>query len=285
MDCAGVVPHSAIFALKSRSGKRDAELLQKGCNLSRLVLMNSSPSASHRRNAALLWLGFIFASALQFIGAADAPAPAAVPAPQAPTPGMTAEVLFGTVCAQCHGTKGEGKEELKSPSIANLPAWYVINQLKNFQEGRRGTEPSDVQGQMMAAISKALTPDQIQAVAKVVESKPQVTPKVTEIADADIQEGMMLFQERCMECHRYNASGELAFGSPPLVGRQHWYLMAQIEKFKTGARGAVKGDVNGAKMVFTSTFIEDEQALKNVVGYILTLNEAPADGLFSGSSQ
>ena len=94
-----------------------------------------------------------------------------------------------------------------------------------------------------------------------------------------------LFQERCMECHRYNASGELAFGSPPLVGRQHWYLMAQIEKFKTGARGAVKGDVNGAKMVFTSTFIEDEQALKNVVGYILTLNEAPADGLFSGSSQ
>ncbi len=222
-------------------------------------------------------------SVLRMLCAADAPS--AVPAPPPPTPGMTAEVLFGTVCAQCHGEKGEGKEELKSPSIANLPAWYVVNQLKNFQEGRRGTEPTDVQGQMMAAISKALTPAQIQEVAKVVASKPIVMPKVIEVADADIQEGMMLFQERCMECHRYNASGELAFGSPPLVGRQHWYLMAQIQKFKSGARGAVKGDVNGAKMVFTSTFIEDEQALKNVVGYIMSLNAPNPEGLFSDSAQ
>jgi hypothetical protein len=35
-----------------------------------------------------------------------------------------------------------------------------------------------------------------------------------------MSEAMRLFQERCMECPRYNASGEMAFGSPPLVGRQ-----------------------------------------------------------------
>lgn len=78
-----------------------------------------------------------------------------------------------------------------------------------------------------------------------------------------------------MECHRYNASGELAFGSPPLIGRQDWYLKAQIEKFKNGMRGTVKGDENGAKMVRSSQFIEDEQSLKDVVAYIMTLNTDP----------
>jgi cytochrome c553 len=84
-----------------------------------------------------------------------------------------------------------------------------------------------------------------------------------------------------MECHRYNASGELAFGSPPLYGLQSWYLTAQLTKFKTGHRGTVKGDVNGAKMVFTSSFIENDQMLKDLVGYILSLNPIPENDPFT----
>jgi cytochrome c553 len=81
-----------------------------------------------------------------------------------------------------------------------------------------------------------------------------------------------------MECHRYNASGEMAFGSPPLTGRQAWYLEEQLKRFKSGKRGAIKNDVNGAKMVqMTSLFIEDEQMLRNVVAYIMTLNPEPAN--------
>jgi cytochrome c553 len=97
--------------------------------------------------------------------------------------------------------------------------------------------------------------------------------------DADLANGMLLFQERCMECHRYNASGEMAFGSPPLVGRQDWYLLAQLRKFKNLHRGSVKGDGKGAKMVQIATlFIEDEAAMKNVVSYILTLNPMLEEG-------
>ncbi len=191
--------------------------------------------------------------------------------------------LFQNVCAQCHGPKGEGKEDVKSPSIANLPAWYVTTQITNFHDGKRGTNVAvDPQGAMMAAIAKALKPEQIQAVAKHVEKLPLVVPAKREIEGADVAGGQLLFYERCMECHRYNASGEMAFGSPPLVGRQGWYLLAQLTKFKNLHRGAAKGDQNGAKMVQMATlFIEDEQAMKNVVGYILTLNPAPpTDELF-----
>jgi cytochrome c553 len=184
------------------------------------------------------------------------------------------KVLFKNVCAQCHGEKGEGKIEVRSPSIASEPAWYVKTQLTNFHDGKRGADTTvDPQGALMAAIAKALKPEQMEAVAKHVESLPMVPPKEREIAGADVQRGQQLFYERCMDCHRYNASGELAFGSPPLVGRQGWYLLEQLKKFKNLHRGAAKGDEKGAKMVQMATlFIEDEQEMKNVVGYILTLN-------------
>lgn len=186
--------------------------------------------------------------------------------------------LFNNVCAQCHGTKGEGKEDVKSPSIANLPIWYVTTQLSNFHDGKRGSDTAiDPQGAMMAAIAKALKPEQIKAVAAHVEKLPLVVPAKLEIEGADVTLGQELFYERCMECHRYNASGEMAFGSPPLVGRQGWYLVAQLTKFKNLHRGAAKGDEKGAKMVqMASLFIADEQTIKNVVGYILTLNPTSA---------
>ncbi len=113
-----------------------------------------------------------------------------------------------------------------------------------------------------------------------VEQLPMVVPtgKDREIANANAsaQDGLRLFQERCMKCHRYNASGEMAFGSPPLIGRQGWYLEDQLRKFKSGKRGAVKGDENGVKMVqITNFFVEDDQMLRDVVAYIMTLNPDP----------
>ncbi|TDU66487.1 hypothetical protein EI77_03582 [Prosthecobacter fusiformis] len=182
--------------------------------------------------------------------------------------------LFKTVCAQCHGPQGEGNEVLKTPSIANLPHWYVERQLTNFHEGKRGSDAqADPQGALMAAIAKTLNPDQITAVASHVQSLTLVVPQERILAGADVKAGGELFYERCMECHRYNASGEQLFGSPPLVGRQGWYLLAQLKKFKSLHRGNAKGDEKGAKMVMMTTlFVEDEQVMKNVVSYILTLN-------------
>ena len=196
-----------------------------------------------------------------------APAPAVTFSPE-----LMGAKLFAQTCAVCHGLKGEGKEELRTPSIAHQPAYYVLNQLRSFKENRRGTDPSDPQGIMMAAIAKALQPEQMQSVAAHIEGMPLVVPQQLTVEGADLKEGKWLFEMRCMECHRFNGSGELAFGSPPLYGLQGWYLSTQLSHFKTGRRGAAKGDINGAKMVFTSSFIENDQMLKDIVGYLLSLN-------------
>jgi cytochrome c553 len=187
-------------------------------------------------------------------------------------PTLDGAQLFKNTCAVCHGEKGQGKDELKTPSIAHQPAYYVKNQLTSFRQDRRGVSPEDTQGLIMATIAKALKPEQVEAVAKHIETLPLIPPKQITWEGADLKEGQWLFEMRCMECHRFNGSGEIAFGSPPLIGLQGWYLTAQLEKFKTGKRGTVPGDVNGAKMVFTSSFIENDQMLKDIVGYLLTLN-------------
>lgn len=252
--------------------------------------MNRNPRFSFRasRHVAVMGCTLIGFIATTIGAGCQEKKAAAGAAPQVPaTIPATADgsALFNAVCMACHGPNGEGNEQIKSPSIAGLPAWYMTTQMSNFREGRRGHDPKDVPGLLMSAVAKMLKPEQIKALAAHVEAMPGIMPKpVVQSDQVDLENGMLLWQERCMECHRYNASGELAFGSPPLTGRQDWYLAAQIQKFKNGQRGTIKGDVNGAKMVLSSQFIEDEQSLKDVIAYIMTLNTdatAGAGDLFS----
>lgn len=182
------------------------------------------------------------------------------------------KVIFQNVCATCHGAKGEGKVEVKSPSIAGLPAWYVERQLANFQQDKRGAHPQDVEGQMMRAMAKTLNPDQTRAIAALVEAMPRVHSKPTIVAG--VERGKEVFADRCMECHRFNGEGEIVFGAAPLMGLQDWYIASQLRKFKTGLRGADKDDVNGQKMVHvTASFIEDEDMVQSIAAWLMKLRE------------
>ena len=180
-----------------------------------------------------------------------------------------AGVIFQNACAQCHGPKGEGNAQIKAPSIASLPAWYVRAQLENFRADRRGVHPQDAEGQLMRAISKVLNDEQVNAVAEFISKLPRVMPQP--IIKADVAAGRQLYEERCMECHRFNGEGELVFGAAPLVGLPDWYLAAQLRKYRDRSRGAQKEDANGQKMAWAAQFIESEELLQSVVAYLMTL--------------
>jgi len=63
---------------------------------------------------------------------------------------------YAAVCAACHGTDGMGLEVMGAPTLVNQADWYLLRQLEKFQSGVRGTDPRDLQGQQMAAMSAAL---------------------------------------------------------------------------------------------------------------------------------
>lgn len=186
----------------------------------------------------------------------------------APGAAPAAQQKFNQVCATCQGIRGEGKLELKTPSIASLPDWYVRTQLEKFRESIRGAAGDDASGQQMHAIAATLPPKMIDTLAELVFNLPRNPTRNT--LKGDLAEGEYIFRDVCMQCHRYNGTGELVFKTPPLIGLQDWYIERQLRKFRDGLRGADKRDIKGAKMHMVVNDLSDAD-LRGVASYISVL--------------
>ncbi|MDF1852038.1 MAG: c-type cytochrome [Verrucomicrobiales bacterium] len=173
---------------------------------------------------------------------------------------------YAQVCAACHGPDGAGNEELKAPSIAGLPAWYIKEQFAKFREGKRGAHQDDAPGQQMRAIALSLTEAQIEEAAEAVSKLPIV---LTELPpeEADLERGRYLFANECMECHRYNGKGEVVFHSAQLISLNRSYLRRQLKNFHAEKRGAAEDDIYGNKMVDVTSRLSDED-IEILVDYI-----------------
>jgi cytochrome c oxidase subunit 2 len=68
------------------------------------------------------------------------------------------ESLYVT-CAGCHGVNGEGVWSTHAPRLAYSSDWYLATQLKNFQQGIRGSHPQDFYGAQMALLANSLKDD------------------------------------------------------------------------------------------------------------------------------
>ena len=97
-----------------------------------------------------------------------------------------------------------------------MPKWYVARQIFKFRTDVRGTNEKDAEGLRMRAIAHTLKDDQVEAVATYIQGLAKTPTRHT--LKGNTAKGRELYREYCMECHRYNATGELVFGSPPLTG-------------------------------------------------------------------
>ena len=79
----------------------------------------------------------------------------------------------------------------------------------------------------------------------------------------------------CSGCHGVNGEGNAGIKSPRLAGQFEWYLVSQLQNFKSGVRGSVEGDTGGAIMAPMAQILKDDQAIEDVVAYIMTLEAEP----------
>lgn len=184
------------------------------------------------------------------------------------------EVLYLQYCAVCHGFNAEGRLDFKAPPLAQMPHWYVIKQLGHFKFGRRGSHPLDTDGAIMAAYMSVVEEKYFAPIAQWIASQKRIIPEAVENVKTEM--GKVLFEERCMECHRYNATGDYFFQSPPLAGLPSWYLTKQIDKFRQGIRGFSKQDIHGQKMMFNVGFIHTPEEQASLIGYIIELQRKNA---------
>ena len=173
------------------------------------------------------------------------------------------------VCAACHGAQGEGNVQLNAPKIAGQPDWYLRRQLRNYQQGVRGTNPGDTFGVQMAPMAQTVAAEPVlENVIAYIESLPDARLQPTVIGDTE--RGRAIYTT-CAVCHGPNGEGRWSSNAPPLAGQSDWYMVRQLEYFRSRVRGSHPQDIYGDQMHLMSIMLSREGAIADVVAYINTL--------------
>ncbi len=171
-------------------------------------------------------------------------------------------------CLVCHGSKAQGNVAISAPNLAILPDWYLTAQLRAFQSDWRGHQSTDAYSKEMMAVAKSMSPEEIKRAISFITSF-QVSKSV-ETLDGNISHGKALFQT-CVACHGANAEGNQSLGAPPLAGQYSWYLLRQLQAYRSGQRGHAEQDSKGALMRQIASSLNSDQDLNDVMAYINTL--------------
>ncbi|GHB71182.1 cytochrome c [Psychrosphaera saromensis] len=171
-------------------------------------------------------------------------------------------------CTVCHGSQLKGNSNIGAPRLTQLSPWYVNRQLKNFRDGIRGNHPEDKTGGEMMVMVSQLSEQEIENIvewiASTESSKP--TPSIT----ANPHDGEKLFQT-CAACHGADAHGNKALGAPNLNGLNDWYILTQLNHFRSGIRGSEEDDTYGQQMKAASAVITSDQDAADLAAYITQL--------------
>ena len=175
-------------------------------------------------------------------------------------------------CVACHGDQAQGNQALNAPRLNHLEPVYVAAQLVKFRSGVRGGEGATASSRSMAPMAATLADDQaIADVSAYIASLDSPTSEATVEGDAAL--GGDYYNQFCGACHGAGAVGNTSLNSPRLVGTDDWYLEAQLLAFRSGERGSHPEDTTGKQMRAMAMVLPNEQAVKDVVAYLRSLDE------------
>jgi len=182
--------------------------------------------------------------------------------------GTRGKALYA-VCQACHGANGEGNKELGAPRLAGLAAVDLSRQIQNFKSGARGYDPSDLGAAQMKPILATLTTAQAvdDVVAYIVTLK---APKPAATVSGDVAAGRTAYAI-CSACHGQAGEGNSAQNAPRLAGQHDWFIVKQLQNFKSGVRGKGPGDTFGPLMAPMALTLPNDAAIANVAAFIATL--------------
>jgi cytochrome c oxidase subunit 2 len=204
--------------------------------------------------------------------------------------GLNSDLVAGqasyAVCSSCHGVNAEGNKAMHAPRLAGMDVEYMKRQLRHFKRGVRGTHEDDTWGQTMAPMAMMLADGS--AINNVVsyidtlsgqadfddDASYNLSAAVERYAPSvsgDPNKSAALYQSTCAMCHGDSGDGVWTVNAPQLTGLEGWYLSSQIKNFRDGIRGRHSDDLYGLQMGLVSNTMTDDQAIEDMVAYIMTL--------------
>ena len=170
-------------------------------------------------------------------------------------------------CAACHGAQGEGNRGLNAPRLTHLAPVYIVDQLQKFKAGVRGGSEAGDSARQMAGMAATLADDQaMYDIASYIATLKGGASAVSVEADAEVGAGY--YRQFCAACHGPAGEGNPALNSPRLAGADDWYVVAQLEAFRSGARGSHAQDRTGKQMRAMAGVLPDDAAVAAVAAYI-----------------
>lgn len=173
------------------------------------------------------------------------------------------------VCLACHGAEGEGNVDLNAPKLAGQPAWYLQRQLDNFRHGLRGAQAKDAYGAQMTAFA-AMVADEAASADLLAYIAGLPDRPVPATVSGDVARGKKLYVT-CASCHGAAGEGVWSQNGPRLAQVNDWYLVRQLQNFRSGVRGRHRQDFYGGQMAAMSDTLKDDRAINDLVSYINTL--------------
>ena len=168
------------------------------------------------------------------------------------------------VCTACHNADGNSTVPAW-PKIAGQPEKYLIEQLKEYRKGDKGTRFNPV----MYGIVQALTDQDIADLAAYFASQ---KPALGTAKEAGLALGEKLYRGGNLKtgvpgcgssCHGARGEGNIEAGFPALRGQHADYVIDQLKAFKSGARAS---DPNGIMRDIAKRMTDEEiQAVGNYV--------------------
>src|SRR5215470_8034373 len=184
-------------------------------------------------------------------------------------------------CTVCHGEVGRATPDGYYPRIAGKPTGYLLNEMRNFRDGRR-TFPQMVYFMQLrndADLAEVASYFAGQHPAYASPAPPKVAPSVIERGRKLVLEGnATLHVPACRSCHGSRLLG-VEPAVPGLLGISADYLQAQLGAWRSGLRAAQSPDCMAAIAKRLSP--EDIGA----VGAWLASQAAPSDGAPDASFQ
>jgi cytochrome c553 len=171
-------------------------------------------------------------------------------------------------CTTCHGAQLMGNSVIRAPRLSKMESWYVERQLQAFKDGWRGTHEDDHVGMEMQPMAVPLSQDQIKAAAIFATATNSALPEHTISANAS--KGRDQYAT-CAACHGENGEGNQSLGGPALTGINDWYMLEQLRKYRDGSRGSHPQDSFGSQMQAAAQILGSDDAARDVVAYINTL--------------
>lgn len=142
--------------------------------------------------------------------------------PKALAAALKGGARVAAVCANCHGDNGvSSKPEV--PNLAGQNPAYLLEQMRQFAEGRRRNE-------FMEGMIKAMNADE--RVAAVLFYAAQAVPPRPAADAALAARGREQYTRNCFRCHGADGHGHAQLAR--LAGQQGPYVVATLQRYRSG---------------------------------------------------